>query len=140
MSPKLPDLLTGLAQAMLVPPPAEVGPDYMASRQGLVATLLILAAQEAEKGPAARRWENAAIAALLDAAREVYPATPRLTTARPDASWSELDAENAALRQALIGLHIAAEARGDAATQIRILTLYEEMAQARRLDLMPNGV
>ncbi len=125
MSPRLPDLLVGLAQCLLAPPPPEVGPDYMAARQGLVATLLLLAAQEAERGPAARRWENAAIAELLAQA-----------PAEPDAaSWSELDAHNAALRSALIALHEAAEARADRPLQARILDLYVAMAEARRLDL-----
>jgi hypothetical protein len=124
MSPKLPELLIGLAVALSSPAPPEAGGDYAAGRMGLVATLLVLASQEAERGPAARLWENATIAELLG------DAAPPL-----EAAWSSLDARNADLRRRLIALHIAAEDRGDRALQIRILDLYEAMAHARRLDL-----
>jgi len=128
MSPKLPDLLMGLTISLTAPAPPEAGGDYAAGRLGLAAMLLLLAAQEAERGPAARIWENAAMAEVLGDA-----APP------PEATWSSLDARNAELRRALIDLHIAAEDRGDKALQRRILGLYEAMAHARRLDLPGGG-
>ncbi len=125
MSPKLPELLIGLAVSLLRPEPPEAGSDYAAGRVGLMASLLVLASQEAERGAAARIWENAAITELLE-----DTASPP-----PQATWSELDARNADLRRALIALHIAAEESGDRGLQGRILALYEAMAHARRLDL-----
>jgi len=125
MSPNLPELLIGLAVSLLRPAPPEAGGDYAAGRVGLMASLLVLASQEAERGAAARIWENAAITELLGDTTS----TPAHTT------WSELDARNADLRRALIALHIAAEDRGDPELQGRILALYEAMAHARRLEL-----
>jgi hypothetical protein len=141
MSPKLPDLLAGLAQAAMTPAPPEACGDYAAARMGLIATLLVLAAQEAERGPAARQWENDAIAALLIETRDLYgqawagSVDPAAAPAGAEATWSVLDARNADLRRALIALHEAAEARRDASLQRRILALYEAMAHARRLEL-----
>jgi hypothetical protein len=124
MSPALPDLLMGLIVSLTSPAPPEAGGDYAAGRMGIVALLLMLASQEAERGPAARVWENDAIAELLgDAAPPPRP------------TWSNLDARNAELRRALIARHIAAEDHGDLQLQTRILALYEAMAHARRLEL-----
>ena len=138
MSPKLPDLLVGLVVAMSASAPPEAGGDYAAARMGLVASLLILAAQEAERGPAARLWENDAISALL-ATESARAAEPEPERGKPgavgDATWSALDERNAALRRRLIALHEGAEARGDKALQSRILALYQQMAHARRLTL-----
>ncbi len=141
MSPALPDILMGVLAASSAPAPPEAGGDYAVARAGLVAMLLVLASQEAERGPAARLWENEAIAALLDDARGDYgnalaegpEIAPALAPA--DATWSALDRRNAGLRDALIAVHEAAEARRDAPMQRRILALYEAMAEARRLDL-----
>jgi predicted metalloendopeptidase len=111
---------------------------------GLIATLLVLAAQEAERGPAAREWENVAIAELLtDTARDydaVWAGNVDLAAKdrRVAGTWTALDARNADLRRALIALHEAAESRHDDALQRRILSLYEAMAEARRLEL-PAG-
>jgi len=118
----------GLTISLTAPAPPEAGGDYAAGRVGLVAMLLVLASQEAERGPAARIWENAAIAEVLG---DVTPP--------PESSWSALDARNAELRRALIALHISAEERGDEGLQRRILALYEAMAHARRLELPGGG-
>ncbi len=128
MSPRLPDLLMGLTISLTAPAPPEAGGDYAAGRVGLVAMLLVLASQEAERGPSARIWENAAIAEILG---DVTPP--------PESNWSALDARNAELRRALIALHISAEERGDEGLQRRILALYEAMAHARRLELPGGG-
>jgi hypothetical protein len=132
MTPSLPDILTGQAIAVMTPLPPEAGGDYLAGRLGLVAMLASLAAQEAERGTAARVWENEAIHALL-AAAGVASAAPD-----DDLSWRALDAVNAELRRALIRLHETAEDKGDRALQVRILDLYRQMAQARRL-VMAGG-
>jgi hypothetical protein len=127
MTPALPDILTGQMISLVTPLPPEAGPDYQAGRAGLLAMLAVLAAQEAERGIAARVWENAAIRALLGEAGT-----------DTDLSWRALDRVNAALRRGLIACHQDAEARGDAARQIKILELYRQMAAARRLEL-PAG-
>ncbi len=129
MTPTLPDILMGQAVALMTPLPPEAGGDYLAGRMGMLAMLAGLAAQEAERGSAARVWENGAISALLTNAGAA------LETADENLAWSALDAANAELRLALIRLHEAAEDRGDRALQIEILDLYRQMAKARRLEL-----
>ena len=129
MTPRLPDILVGQAIGLTTRLPPEAGPDYLAGRAGILAMLASLAAQEAERGVAVRVWENGAIAALLAkaGAGESKPVA--------DLSLTALDAANASLRRRLIALHAAAEARGDKRVQAEILTLYVEMAAARRLQL-----
>ncbi len=135
MNPTLTDLLLGQAVAIAAPQPPEAGGDYMASRLGMIAMIATMAAQEAERGPAVRIWENEAIQALLDRTAEAYgPQTIDRATGE-DFTWSGLDRRNADLRRALITLHEAAEARGDLAVQAEILDLYVAMAEARRLEL-----
>lgn len=140
MTPKLTDILIGQAVAIATPQPPEASGDYMVARLGMVAMLSTLAAQEAERGPAARLWENKAISDLLAAAAGPYADVlgDGLVLSgheAEDKSWSGLDRANADLRRRLIALHVAVEARGDAALERRILELYVEMARARRLDL-----
>ena len=72
MNPTLPEVLIGQAIALAAPQPPEASGAYMAARIGMVAMLATLAAQEAERGPAARVWENAALRALLGRAVEAY--------------------------------------------------------------------
>jgi hypothetical protein len=129
MTPRLPDILVGQAIGLTTPLPPEAGPDYHAGRAGILAMLATLAAQEAERGVAARVWENGAIAALLARAGAGE------TEATADLTLAALDAANADLRCRLITLHEAAEARDDKALQTEILALYVEMAAARRLQL-----
>jgi hypothetical protein len=125
MTPTLPDILAGQAAALMQPSPPEAGSEYQAGRMGIVVMLASLAAQEAQRGPAARMWENEAIAVLLGAQPQ----------SQPDFSWRGLDARNAELRRALIARHEAAEAAGDRVLQAKILELYLAMAKARRLEL-----
>ncbi|HWF01218.1 MAG TPA: hypothetical protein VG248_15570 [Caulobacteraceae bacterium] len=143
MNPALPELLTGLAIAIATPAPPESAGDYMAGRLGIVAMIAGLAAQEAEVGPAVRLWESDAIGELLAQALAQYDAglggqmSAALQAAREntDFSWSGLDAVNATLRRALIALHEAVEAAADRAVDRRILELYAQMAERRRLRL-----
>ena len=133
MTPALPDILMGQAAALATPLPPESQGDYLAGRVGLLAMLASLAAQEADRGPAARVWENRAIAALIaSAASAVHAESPGTSS---DFTWRGLDAENARLRRRLIEIHEAAETAGDGALQSEILQLYVDMAAARRLTL-----
>jgi hypothetical protein len=140
MTPTLTDILAGLAAAIAAPQPPEAGGAYMASRLGMVAMLALLAAQEAERGSAARIWENGAIRALFAKAAADYDRAldgrlaVAVATTPKDFSWSGLDADNAEVRRTLILLHEAAEARDDRGLDLEILRLYKAMAQARRLD------
>ena len=143
MNPALPDIITGIAVAVSIPPPPECGPDYAASRLGMVAMLASLAAHEARHGPAARVWENAAIAEQLAAADPAYDqalggllsGALDAAAAPPDLTWEGMDRLNAGLRRALIGLHEQAEAAGDSARDQAILRLYAQMSERRRLPL-----
>ncbi|HZL00378.1 MAG TPA: hypothetical protein VFC47_10800 [Caulobacteraceae bacterium] len=140
MTPSLPDILRGHLVVLGTPPPPEASGEFMAGRLGILGLLSVLAAQEAERGCAARVAENAAIRALLARAARFDDALDgRLARAAAgvddDLSWTALDLANADLRRQLIGLHEAVEARGDAALDDAILALYVEMARLRRLDL-----
>lgn len=137
MTPSLPDILVGNFMCMADPGPPEQQGEFLAGKVGLVALLSLLAAQEAERGVAARVEENALIRAILAEAAADYgldvvglPSTDEMTI-------SSLDRVNAALRTALIGLHEAVEARDDTARHHAILRLYVRMADLRRLDLPP---
>ena len=144
MTPALPDILRGVTLTLVTPLPPEASGDYMAGRTGLLAMLTGLAAQESERGLAARVWENQALRRLFAKASGAYDdvSAGGLAAAAAefddDLAWSALDDANARLRRRLIALHEAAEALGDAALDREILELYQAMAQARRLDLPPG--
>ncbi len=135
MTPSLPDILVGNFLCMIDPPPPEQQGEFMAGKVAVVALLSLLAAQEAERGIAARVTENAAIAAVLNEAASDY--TIEAAAGTDDLSLAALDAANARLRAALIRLHEAVEARGDTARHHAILRLYARMADLRRLDMPP---
>ncbi len=141
MTPALPDMLMGQAMALSAPQPPESTGDYMAGRIGMIAMLAVLAAQEAERGLAARTWENGAIIALFERAVGAYDnalagALSRAAAEdRVDHGWAALDRANADLRRVLIRLHEVVENRGDSVLDREILALYQAMAKARHLDL-----
>ncbi|HWA60095.1 MAG TPA: hypothetical protein VG939_01910 [Caulobacteraceae bacterium] len=141
MTPSLPEILRGQAVALSTPMPPEATGDYMAGRFGMLASLAILASQEAERGPAARVWENNALRQLFGRVAGAYDArldgrlSAAAATADTEFTWSALDAANADLRRVLIALHEAVEAANDAALDREILALYRDMAHERRLEL-----
>ena len=137
MTPSLPDILVGNFMCMADPGPPEQQGEFMAGKVGLVALLSLLAAQEAERGVAARVEENALIRATMAAAVADYGHELAGLPSTDDLTIAALDRVNAALRKALIGLHEAVEARGDIARHHAILRLYAKMAELRRLDLPP---
>jgi hypothetical protein len=137
MTPSLPDILVGNFMCMVDPGPPEQQGEFMAGKVGLVALLSLLAAQEAERGVAARVEENALIRAMLGAAAADYALGVASLPATDDLTIAGLDRVNAALRTALIGLHETVETRGDTARHHAILRLYARMADLRRLDLPP---
>ena len=139
MTPALPDILRGAFLSLAVPVPPEQQGEFMAGRVGVIALLSLLAAQEVERGTTARVWENGAIVALLRESAGSYGArfAAAADTEAADLSLAALDRCNADLRRALIDLHEAVEAAGDLPRHRRILALYDEMAEARRLDLPP---
>ena len=137
MTPSLPDILVGNFMCMADPGPPEQQGEFMAGKVGLVALLSLLAAQEAERGVAARVEENALIRATLVEAATDYGLDIAGLPSADDMTVSALDRVNATLRTALIGLHEAVEARDDRARHHAILRLYVSMADLRRLDLPP---
>ncbi|HRD45671.1 MAG TPA: hypothetical protein PLF78_04215 [Caulobacter sp.] len=139
MTPTVPELLMGNFLAMMDPPPAESAGDYMQAKVGVTGMISLLCAQEAERGIEARVWENAAIRDLLKAAAGRYGERFAEAAASVDRDFSlaAMDRANAALRRALIDLHIAVEAARDGALDTEIRALYVKMADARRLDLPP---
>ena len=139
MTPALPDILRGNFMGLAFPAPPESQGEFMTGRVGVVALLSLLAAQEVERGTTARVWENDAIAAVLADAADVYGVQyAELADTRPaDLSLAALDTANAALRRGLIALHEAVETAADLPRHKAIISLYGEMAQARRLDLPP---
>lgn len=141
MTPALPDILTGQALSLATPMPPEASGDYLAGRMGLMAMLATLAAQEAERGIAARVWENGALRSLFGKAAHTYDGILKGRLAKAaaggnaDLAWRALDGANAELRRVLIALHEAVEQRRDGALDLDILELYREMARRRRLDV-----
>jgi hypothetical protein len=128
VTPALPDVLTGVVRTLATPSPPESSGEFMAGKVGIVSMLMMLCAQEAERGLAARVWENAAMRERLG----------DLQAGDGDLSLSALDAANARLRVRLCQAHAEAEARGEAAADRRLLELYKKMANARRLEI-PGG-
>ena len=139
MTPTVPELLQGNFIALMEPPPPESSGDFLQSRIGVTGMISLLCAQEAERGIAARVWENGAIRDLLKRVAPTYgPAFAEAAKGEDtDLSLTALDAGNAALRRSLIALHIAVETARDAALDTEIRALYVQMAEARRLDLPP---
>ncbi len=141
MTPTLPDIMTSFAITLGTPLPPESSGDYMAGRAGMLTMLSMLAAQEAQRGPAARIWENGAIREMLGKAAGAFDAAMGGTLAKAagetdtDFTWSGLDAANAALRRLLIALHEKVEQAGDNNLDRAIIGLYRQMAYARRLEL-----
>lgn len=125
MTPTTAELLVGNLLALANAPPPESAGAYGAGMVGVTGMIAVLAAQEAERGVAVRVAENAAIRAALG-----VPAAEE-----PDLGVTALDAANAELRRALIAAHEAAEAEGDTARDRAFLTLYQRMADWRRLEL-----
>jgi len=137
MTPSLPDILVGNFMCMADPGPPEQQGEFMAGKVGLVALLSLLAAQEAERGVAARVEENALIREALAEAAADYGLDLAGLPFTDEVTVSALDRVNAALRTALIGLHEAIEGRGDTTRHQAMLRLYVRMADLRRLDLPP---
>jgi hypothetical protein len=132
MTPTLAEILHGNFLALATPATPETSGDFLAARIGVIAMLNMLGAQEAARGTSAAITESREIAALLAAAAGYDIAVPAPTQ---DLLLTAIDAHNAAMRRALIALHEAAEARGDADLETRILALYVTMAEGRKLVL-----
>jgi hypothetical protein len=118
----------------------DAGPEYFASRVGMISMLANLAAQEADRAAAAAVAENADMRGLFAEALAYDGALGgRLGAAAhetdADLSLTALDAVNARLRRLLIALHERVEDAGDAALDRAILALYVRMAAGRRLQL-----
>lgn len=137
MTPSVPDILVGNFLCMADPGPPEQQGEFMAGKVAVVALLSLLAAQEAERGAAARVAENAAIREILVEVAADYGLEGGWPADPVELTISGLDRVNATLRQALISLHEAVEARADTGRHTRILRLYARMAELRRLDLPP---
>jgi hypothetical protein len=83
--------------------------------------------------------ENAAIRSLLAQAGSRYALLAEVAAATSDGDCGieTLDAANAKLRRLLIELHAAVERDRDRELDLKILTLYREMAERRELPLPP---
>ena len=134
MTPTVSELLLGNFLTLMDPPPPEAMGDFMAGKVAVTGMIAMLAAQEAERGAEARLWENGAIRDLLTRGGAAIPAE---AATDKDFSICGLDRTNAALRRALIALHIAAEEKGDRALDHAILRFYVKSADMRRLDMPP---
>lgn len=139
MTPTVPELLLGNFICLMAPPPPESSGDFLQARIAVTGMISMLCAQEAERGIEARVWENRALREVLAGAAGVYG--QRFAEAAKgednDLSLAALDRTNAALRKALIDLHIAVEQARDAGLDTALRALYVRMADARRLDMPP---
>lgn len=123
------EVLTGVAMISLGSGAAVQDSDAYGGAMMTVTGLLgLLSAQESERAAA---WRAADIAAM----RALLPDASVAPTA--DLTLTALDAEWAALSDALIAHHAAVEAAGDAAQDRAILQFYRESA-ARREFIWPQ--
>lgn len=138
MTPNVRDVLQGVAVALATPPSPDAGVAYAAGRMGMVGTLAMLAAAEAERAARDAITENADIRALFAEAGAYDEAGALAAAAKEvdkDLSVPALDAANARLRRQLIALHEKVETAEDAAMNRKIVALYVRMAQVRRMSL-----
>jgi hypothetical protein len=138
MTPNVRDVLQGVAVALASPPSPDVGMAYAMGRMGMVGTLAMLAAAEADRAARDAITENAAIRTLF-ADAGAYDADGALAAAAQeidaDLAVPALDAANVRLRRLLIGLHEQVDAADDASMNRKIVALYVRMAQIRRMAL-----
>lgn len=132
MTPTLAEILHGNFVSLSTPATPDMAGEFMATRIGAIALLNLLASQEAERGSSAVMFESRSIRALLAEAKDYVVDIPP-APADPLPAPAAIDADNAALRRALIRLHEAVDLNGDAALETRILRLYRRMAEGRRL-------
>ena len=138
MTPNVRDVLQGVVVALSTPPSADAGAAYTMGRMGMVGTLAMLAAAEADRAARDAFAENADIRAVFAEAGAHDPEGALAAAAKEadtDLSVPALDAANARLRRLLIGLHERVEQAGDAAMNRKIVALYGRMAQGRRMAL-----
>lgn len=120
------------------------GEEYLASRLGLLAAMMAVAAEEAGRWPARLRAQNAAMRGLLakrGGAGEDGGDGPGagMQPDDPDAGLSKLSQDNEALRQRLAQLFRSAQDAGDAALLreclacMETLVASEELASAKML-------
>lgn len=140
MTPTVRDVLQGCVVALGRPTPPEAGPEYAAGRIGMVGTLTMLAAQQAERAAADAIAENTAIRAVFRESKAYDAALDGRLSAAADEVDADLrapalDAANATLRRLLTELHVRVEASNDHATDAKILALFVRMAAIRRMAL-----
>jgi hypothetical protein len=138
MTPNVRDVLQGVTVALATPPSPDAGMAYTMGRVGMVGTLAMLAAAEADRAADDAMAENASIRALFAEAGAYDSGGELASSAREtdvDRHVPALDAANARLRRLLIALHERVEAAGDAAMNRKIVALYVRMAQIRRMSL-----
>jgi len=116
-------------------------PGYGQGSATTTAVLLLMVAQEFNRGAAVRKAENDAMRALFADVAERMPASlaPTLRSAAggqdTDLSVSALDAANATLKRLLLEVHSAAEAGGDRVLDHRIIRLMQGWAAQRQVFL-----
>ena len=138
MKPTAMDLLNGCIRTLAAPPRPEDAGMFATARLRTVALINMLVSIETAQGTAVRVWENAALRSLFVQTMARYPSvSPAAEIGDGDFSLEALDAANARLRQALIGLHEDAEAAGDTSLDRTILSLYREIGRRRELNLPP---
>jgi hypothetical protein len=140
MTPTVREVLQGCTLAIMTPPSADAGPEYAASRYGMVAMMLGVAATEGEQAAAAAIAENAEIRGLFATLGEYDAALDgRLSAAAGEGEDSldvpTLDAANARLRRLLIEAHEKVEDADDRDANRAIVALYGRMAQLRHMAL-----
>lgn len=116
-------------------------PGYGQGSATTTAVLLLMVAQEFNRGAAVRKAENDSLRGLFADVAGRLP-EPLATAVRSasggqdtDLSVSALDATNAALKTLLIDVHAAAEAQGDHALDHRIIRLMQGWAVQRQVVL-----
>lgn len=136
MTPEVDGMINATATRLMTQVFPALPPGYGQSSAGLTGMLLLFAAQQFENAADIRVWENGEMRKLLT--RGANWSRPAEIAPAPSLKISALNAENHALKKALIALHAAVEdAKGEAARTFErdILAFLEAASDRRRLHL-----
>lgn len=136
MIPEVDGMLGSTAMRLMMNIIPSMPAGYSQSSANLSAILLILAAQQFENAAEIRVWENGEMRGLLARGKDWHAAAPIVPA--DSLKISALNAENHALKRALIALHERVEqAEGADARALErdILAFLKNAADRRRLHL-----
>jgi hypothetical protein len=146
MRPEITRVFQTFAMDLMMRVLPEIGPAYHQGTIGMMATMLLIAADEWDRGASRRVEENARLRELFGAAAPVLEDAAlrdriaRLAATRDDdLRISALEQNNCTLRAALVDLHAHVEAlQGDAARRIED-EIWRELAKSTERRMLSTA-